>query len=110
RPETGHWLPDNARLELHLEEYATGDRVHCFEPAIEGAVEDQISRSGKHAAPDRKALFDPPSLVARRGVPGHQLSPVAARAGFHNDARADERRSLNVIHFQPFIIHANVIR
>src|SRR4051812_49396082 len=103
-------MPDNTRLKLHLEQDITCDCVHSLEPTVESTVEDHIPSSGECAAPDGEALLDSPFLCSRCSVPGDELSPVAARAGFHGNARADERRSLNVIDLESFVVHAQIIR
>src|SRR4051794_34816850 len=82
-------LADDPGAGLELPQFVAAFRIDSFEPAVHRAVEDQVGRGRRGAAPHRKILLDTPELAPFRDVPGRELAAVAARAGIHPDLAAD---------------------
>src|SRR5262249_39564508 len=99
----------DARADFELPQHLAAARVGCLEPAVERAVEDYAPRRHDAAAPHRVLLLDSPDFVTARGVPGDELTAVAARADVVRRRRADVRRRRYPRHRRRFEVHAEIV-
>src|SRR5204863_7300999 len=95
--------------EFYLPEELAGAGVDGFEPAVEGAVENDVARRCERAAPDRKVFADAPDLFSQDGIPRVELAAMSAGAGEHLHVRADVRRPFDVVDLRAFFLHAAVL-
>src|SRR5690242_12699047 len=78
RAEIGDGLRDHPGAELLRPQHLAAPRVHGAEPAVGGAIEHQVAGGRDGAAHGHELFVDRPRLLARDGVPRHELAPMAA--------------------------------
>ena len=77
-------------------EHLAALRVDRAEPAVGGAVEDEVTGGRQGAAHRHELLLDRPDLLAGDRIPGHELAPVAAGRGVALHLHAVVRRAGDV--------------
>src|SRR5688572_20791790 len=93
-----HRVADDPGRHLVLPEHLARLGIYGLEPAVHRSVEDEIRGGGQHAAPGGEALLDPPLLLARDGIPRHQLTQVAAGPWLHRHVGTHVRGTRHVLH------------
>src|SRR5512144_1408620 len=104
-----YWWPSGPRYDIGAL-MIPDPRVHRPEPAVNGAVERDVTCRDQCAAVREERLFDAPHLATRGGVERNELAVVATRAGVARHVRAPVRRSRDVAGNVSLVVHADVLR
>src|SRR4051812_48383969 len=83
RTAIAHRLADDSAAGVELPFQRAVVRVDRLEPAVHGAVENQVAGSCERAAPQRQIFVAVPHLFARDRVPRDQVAPISARPREH---------------------------
>src|SRR5207302_2855383 len=105
----GDGLADDSRGGLELPQQLAGARVHGLEPAVHGAVEDDVAGGGQRAAPDGEALAQRPRRALGHRIPRRKGATLAPGAGVHPHDRADVRRAGDIARVHRLEVHAEVL-
>src|SRR5262249_44785203 len=109
RSDIRHRISDNPRRRFEFPKDLAGLRVNGLQPTFHRAVKNNVAAGGMSASPGRQVFFDAPDLLPGRGIPRDELSSVTSGPRMANHDRADVRLARLILHFDAFVIHAQIV-
>ncbi|MEJ0047874.1 MAG: hypothetical protein WDN04_18445 [Rhodospirillales bacterium] len=86
-------MADDAGAGVKLPFQGAGRSIHGLEPAIHGAVKNQIPGGHQGALQSGRSSLIFQAAVLPDRIPRREFAAIPAGPWFHDDVRADERRA-----------------